>query len=151
MEIKTKFFGTVALNTDEIFDFAEGIPGFEQIRRFIWLQPENSAFSCLQAVDRTEVAFITISPFLICSDYSFELEDQIAKQLGLEKLEDTLLLALVTIPEGSPQESTANLKAPVVINCKTRRGYQVILNEDYALRTPLINPRSSDDGDKKGK
>jgi flagellar assembly factor FliW len=139
MEIHTKFFGTIELNTREVLDFPEGIPGFEHMRRFMWYQPENSVFSCLQAVDRTELAFITISPFLVCPDYAFELEGQVAGKLELNRLEDALLLALVTIPEGNPHRSTANLKAPLVINCRKRRGYQVIVDDKYALRTPLVN------------
>jgi flagellar assembly factor FliW len=142
MEINTKFFGTVELNPREILDFPEGIPGFEHTRRFMWYQPENSVFSCLQAVDRTEVAFIAISPFLVCPDYGFELEAQVAGKLELHGLEDALLLALVTIPEGDPHQSTANLKAPLVINCVKQRGYQVILDDKYALRTPLVKQTS---------
>jgi flagellar assembly factor FliW len=139
MEIKTKFFGTVNLDTREIIDFPEGIPGFEQLHRFIWYQPKNSVFSCLQALSRTEVAFIVVSPFLICSDYTFELDDQIADKLELIKLEDALLLALVTIPEGNPQRSTANLKAPVLINRKAGRGCQIIVSDEYSLREPLVS------------
>jgi flagellar assembly factor FliW len=140
MKIKTKFFGTIDLNAKEIIDFPEGVPGFEQTRRFIWCQPENSVFSCLQAIDQTEVAFITVSPFLVCSDYSFELEDQIASKLELSKLEDALLLALVTIPERDPRKSTANLKAPVIINRMVGRGYQIIMCDEYSLRVPLVSP-----------
>jgi flagellar assembly factor FliW len=146
MEIKTKFFGTVDLNPKEIIAFSEGIPGFEQTQRFIWYQPEDSVFSCLQAVDQPEVAFITVSPFLICPDYSFELEEQIAGKLELTKLEDALILTLVTIPEGDPRQSTVNLKAPVIINRKGQRGYQIIVNEDYALREPLASCETSKEG-----
>jgi flagellar assembly factor FliW len=139
MEIKTKFFGTVDSDAKDIIDFPEGIPGFEQTRRFLWYQPENSVFSCLQALNQTEVAFITISPFLTCADYAFDLEESIVDQLELKKLEDALLLALVTIPKGNLQKSTVNLKAPVIINAKTRRGCQVILNDEYPLRVPLVD------------
>jgi flagellar assembly factor FliW len=139
MEIKTKFFGAVAVDPAKIVDFPQGIPGFEQLRRFIWLQPENSIFSSLQALDREETAFITISPFLVCPDYSFELDDQIARELGLTKLEEALILGMITIPPQNPGKSTVNLKAPVIINHFNQRGLQIILDGNYPLRAPLGN------------
>jgi flagellar assembly factor FliW len=137
MEIKTKFFGTVAVDATEIIDFPQGVPGFEQLRRFIRLQPENSVFSSLQALDRVETAFITISPFLVCPDYTFELDDQITRELRLTKLEEALVLGMVTIPPQNPGKSTVNLKAPVIINYSNKRGLQIILDDKYPLRAPL--------------
>lgn len=138
MQIKTKFFGTVECESNMIFEFPQGVPGFETEHRFLLIQPENSVFSCLQSVETETVAFITVSPFLVCPDYSFELDEVSVANLELTKLEDALILAVVTILDQNPRQTTLNLKAPIIINRKIQRGYQVIVNENYPLRAPLV-------------
>ncbi|HEY8463329.1 MAG TPA: flagellar assembly protein FliW [Bacillota bacterium] len=138
MQIKTKFFGTVECESKMIFQFPQGIPGFEAEHRFVLIQPENSTFSCLQSLNQEKLAFITVSPFIICPDYTFEIDDEVAASLELSKPEDALILSIVNIPEQTPSQTTLNLKAPLVLNRVTHLGYQVILNENYPLRTPLF-------------
>jgi len=135
MKINTKFYGELEINEEEIIQFPQGLPGFEEEKRFVYLQSEENFFGSLQAVDLETLGFVVISPFIICPDYHFDLEDQIVNELGLEKPEEALLLSIVNIPPGQPKDATANLQAPVVINTAKRRGIQVILAEmGYPLR-----------------
>ena len=61
--------------------------------------------------------------------------------LGIEKPEDALLLSIVTI-RNSPFRVTVNLKAPLVINLKTLRARQVIIETpDYPVRHDLALKR----------
>ena len=55
--------------------------------------------------------------------------------IGSTNLNDLALLIVVSIPEAAPWNMTANLRAPVVLNLKTRKAVQVIaLNEEYPIR-----------------
>jgi flagellar assembly factor FliW len=138
MEIETKFYGTIDLEQPGSIFFSQGIPGFENERRFIIIEPDNSVFQCLQSLDHPEIAFIVISPFLICPDYSFSLPEDVSRQIRLFKLEDALVLGVVTIPHDNPRTATINLQAPVVINLKEGLGCQVILiNESYPMRLSI--------------
>jgi flagellar assembly factor FliW len=138
MKISTKFYGTIDLDEPNVIRFPQGIPGFENERRFGIIQPENSIFQCLQSLTHPEIAFILISPFLICPDYSFNLSDEVSEQIGLFKLEDALILGIVTIPSNNTQAATVNLQAPVVVNLKAGLGRQVILMEEsYPMRLPI--------------
>jgi len=47
-------------------------------------------------------------------------------------------MAVVTIPSGQPEQATANLRAPLVVNLRTRKGKQLILHESIPLRFPLM-------------
>ncbi len=49
-----------------------------------------------------------------------------------------LILAVVSIPSGQPDQATANLRAPLVVNLRTRKGKQLILHESIPLRFPLL-------------
>src|SRR5690554_7346344 len=85
MKINTKFYGELEINEEEIIQFPQGLPGFEEEKRFVYLQSEENFFGSLQAVDLETLGFVVISPFIICPDYHFDLEDQIVNELGLEK------------------------------------------------------------------
>ena len=134
MKIDTKFYGEIEIDEEQIIDFPQGLPGFEEQKRFVYLKPEGSFFGSLQAVDLPGLGFVVISPFVICSDYHFDLDEQVVSDLGLNKPEEVLLLSIVNIPHGQPKDATVNLQAPVVINTKNRRGAQVVLTEGYPLR-----------------
>lgn len=145
MKLTTKFYGEIEIEEDQIINFPQGLPGFEEQRRFVYLKPEDSLFGSLQAVDLPELGFVVISPFIVCPDYHFDLDDQMAKDLGLSKLEEVLLLSIVTIPQGEPKEATANLQAPIVINTVNQRGAQVILAEmGYPLRCRIWAEESTE-------
>jgi flagellar assembly factor FliW len=138
MKIITKFCGTIDLEHPDVIQFSQGIPGFENERRFVIIQPEKSVFQCLQSLTHPEIAFIVISPFLICPDYSFNLSKEISEQISLFKLEDALVLGIVTIPPDNTQAATVNLQAPVLVNLKAGLGRQVILTEEsYPMRVPV--------------
>jgi flagellar assembly factor FliW len=48
-------------------------------------------------------------------------------------------MAVVTIPSGKPDQATANLRAPLVVNLRTRKGKQLILHESIPLRFSLVS------------
>ncbi|HHT49386.1 MAG TPA: flagellar assembly protein FliW [Firmicutes bacterium] len=144
MKVKTKFYGEVEVAPEEIIHFPAGLPGFEEDKEYHFIQHEDSVFGCLQSCRQAETAFIVLSPFIICPDYDFELTATNQKELGLSKLEEVLVLAVVTIPPGKPEEATVNLQAPIVINQTMKKGMQVILSDSgYPLRCPLWTKQTS--------
>ena len=53
---------------------------------------------------------------------------------GIDKPEDVFVLVVLTVPSDLTK-MTANLKAPLVINTDTRKGCQIIVNnEEYQVR-----------------
>ncbi|NLW55555.1 MAG: flagellar assembly protein FliW [Firmicutes bacterium] len=138
MKIKTKFYEEIEISEEEMIHFPEGLPGFETEKRFVYLHPEDTVFGCLQSCQTPEVAFIVISPFRLCPDYDLVLDEEKVALLGLAKPEDALILAIVTIPPGQPDQATVNLQAPLVINLPAKKGLQVILSDSgYPLRFQL--------------
>lgn len=138
MKIATKFHGEIECDPKEIINFALGVPGFEDEKQFVLFRPENSTFAWMQSVKTKDVAFVIISPSLICPDYGFDLDDSICSELKLSKPEDALVLSIVTIPPGQVEQATVNLQAPIVINPAAGVGTQVILaDHQYSLRQPL--------------
>lgn len=138
MNMESKFFGKIEYTVEDIIHFKNGLPGFKEETQFLYLTPSDSRFTCLQSVKSREVAFIMISPFDVCPDYAFELDDNLAEEMGFSNPEEATVLAIVTVPPGEPKKATVNLQGPVVLNLRQHLGCQVIINDlNYPLRLPL--------------
>ena len=140
MLLNTKHFGEIEIDENKIITFKEGIPGFEDSKRYIVLYngDESSPFRWLQAVDDGHLAFAVINPFMILGDYDIEVPEDVVSNLNIENIEDLLILSIVVIPEDHTK-MTMNLKAPVIINQKNNCGMQVVLDTDmYSVRHYII-------------
>lgn len=140
MLLNTKHFGEIEIEENKIITFKEGIPGFEDSKRYIVLYDgdESSPFRWLQAVDDGQLAFAVINPFMILGDYDVEIPEDAVGNLHIENIEDVMLLSIVVIPEDHTK-MTMNLKAPVIINQKNNCGMQVVLDTDmYSVRHYII-------------
>jgi flagellar assembly factor FliW len=119
---------------DAVINFPDGLPGFEACRGFLLLSsPEMEPLRQLRSVSGPEASFIGIDPKLLLPAYRCELSDFDRERLGAREDSALLWLALIAVePDGT---TTANLRAPVVINPDTMTGYQLMPHRClYALR-----------------
>lgn len=138
MLVKTKYFGTVDLDEKKIISFERGIMGFEEQKCWALLydieNKDKGAISWLQSLDEAALALPVISPFCLVEQYSPTVEDELLKGLGEFKDEELLVLLPLTVPQ-EVEETTANMKAPFLINPDSAKGIQVIVeNQDYPVR-----------------
>lgn len=122
-----------------LLTFPKGLVGFPQHKTFRLFEPNDGyPLKFLQSVDAQDVSFTCIDPVSIKRDYEVPLGAEDSEALRLEAPEDAMVLTLVVIPEDARQMTT-NLAGPLVINAKTRVGYQIVLNtEIYPLRFPIL-------------
>lgn len=118
--------------------FEKGIPGFENYRYFnVNIVEGNKKIYNIVSKEDSNVGFISISPFEIKTDYEIDLDDEFVKELDIKDEKDVLVLCLITLGK-TLKDSTANLKAPIIINIKNNRGKQLILQDDkYKIKEPL--------------
>ncbi|MDD5673490.1 MAG: flagellar assembly protein FliW [Chitinivibrionales bacterium] len=133
------FFKDLIYSKTDIITFPGGVPGFEANKEFVLVQiPEYVPFEWLVCIDGSRLRFAVINPLLFKADYSPELDKSHFDELKIEKPEDVLLYAIVTIRE-NPLESTANLVGPVLVNKALRLGKQIILEDErYTTREPIL-------------
>lgn len=115
--------------------FPEGIPAFEHLKFFSVVQKQREyPFIWLQADEDSEIAFLTIDPFIVVPDYNPEIADEFAAMLEITKPEDALLLCIVNIK--AEQGATINLISPITINWKTGNAHQILLNnyQEYSIK-----------------
>lgn len=139
MKINTKYHGVREYENEDIITFKKGLPGFEDLRRFIIFPvEENEVFSILHSIEDEKTGFVVISPFYVRKDYEINLNDDCINELKIESPEDVMLLSTVTL-NSDIKNITTNLKAPIIINIKAKLGEQIILeNDDYLIKQPLI-------------
>ena len=139
MKIHTKYHGTKEYNEDEVINFKKGIPGFEELTKFIIFPVEgNEVFSILHSIEDEKLGFVVVSPFYVVEDYEFKLSDRIIEELKLEDPEDVLVLNTVTL-SSKMEDITTNLQAPIIINIKNKLGEQIIIdNGKYHIKHPLF-------------
>lgn len=109
IDIATLRFGILRLPAEELLEFPEGIPGFEEQTRWVLL-PVREGLGWLQAVDLPSLAFLVVAPERVVPGAWADAPGS---------------WAIVTLG-ATPAEATANLLAPIRIDPRTRQGHQAI-------------------------
>ncbi len=137
MTIHTRDFGVMELDENELLTFPSPIYGYEDLSRYALLSYESmgDGISWLQSVERPEVCFVLLDPDEIGLSYNPELPADMVALLGGEGGVAFRLIAVV--PEDF-QDTTVNLKSPIVINTQNRLAAQVILEEEQPIRMRLF-------------
>lgn len=145
MRIQTKYLGDVELNEEQVINFLGGLPGFINETNFILLDlPGNPVFQILQSITSAEIAFVVTNPYHFNGAYAFELDRNVKENLKIRSEADVTVFSIVTLNDPF-ENSTLNLKAPIIINPTSKLGKQYILNEDdYSTKSSISHVNSSE-------
>ncbi|MBC7544617.1 MAG: flagellar assembly protein FliW [Candidatus Sericytochromatia bacterium] len=112
-----------------------GLLGLESYTKFKF-QPfeEGTPFYTLQSLESSDLSLIVMDPALLVEAFAFDLGDDDVKELGITDPDDVMVMVVLTVPE-NPQDMTANLLGPLVINRTTNKGKQIVLHgSDWPVR-----------------
>ena len=139
MQIDTVRFGTVEIDETRLIIFDAGIPGLEEYNKYALLQYEESyPIIWLQSVEEGGVCLPVLDTFSVIDGYVFDIDDADVKELQIGGPEELHVVSVVVIPDDI-QRMTVNLAAPVLINTKTGKAKQILLNgSDYSVRVPVF-------------
>ncbi|MBC7075358.1 MAG: flagellar assembly protein FliW [Syntrophomonadaceae bacterium] len=145
MKIKSSRLGEVEIDEKSMVFFEEGIPAFEDRKRFIFLELEaESPFYYMQSVDDGELCFIVAIPNVFFPTYQPEIEKEDLEKIGLEDENDLMVFAILTVPEDF-KKTTANLMAPIIVNLKKNKGLQVVpMKSRYTTRHCIFPQQESE-------
>ena len=138
MRADTMYFGALEFSENELIRFGEGLFGFENRKDFLPIAfEEDDTILCLQSIEDRDLSFILMNPFRLRPDYSPVLQPGDYERLGTDK-EEILSFYVISVIRSTPEESTVNLKCPIVVNSETRKAVQVILESGaYRFRHSL--------------
>lgn len=141
MSVNTKLFGEIEIEKDKIITFEKGLIGLPELKKFALItdaEGNNSKIQWLQSLDEPAMALPLINPYEILEEYNPVVEDELLKPLGEFKEKDLMLLVTIRVPEDITQ-MTINLKGPIIINAETRKGCQIIVEDDLQVRFPVYD------------
>ena len=143
--IATPRFGEISYADTDVIEFPWGLPGFNDLRRFLALSlPDQPNFIWLQSLEEPKTALPAADPWQIFGDYDPRLPAYATETLELQSAEDFTILCVVVVTKDA-EEMTMNLMAPIVVNLKTRRARQAMLESSgYSVRAAI--PRKSIEG-----
>lgn len=141
MKANTRLFGEIDIEDEKIITLEGGMIGFPFLQRFTLIfdeekEKKTASIMWLQSMDEQEVAFPVLHPNEIKPDYNPTVNDQMLAPLGELNDENTYVLVTVTAAADA-KDATVNLKAPIVINTDTRKGCQIIVEDDYPVKFNL--------------
>ena len=138
-------FRRLEVQEAEVFTFAQGIPGFEELTQFTLVQPADSApFSYIQSVQEGELSFLVTDPFLFFKDYDISLPEAVQEELKIEQPGDVLVWSVVTVNDDFTK-ITLNLLAPIIWNVKTKLAKQIILHDsEYTVKHEIVLSEASE-------
>ncbi len=140
---QTRYFGPVDYHEDTVLVFPDGLPAFEQERRFLALrQPANEPMVFLQSLEHDSLCFVALPARAVCPGFELRMSPEDLQALGLNPSRQPAVgsevqcLALLSLEANAPP--TVNLLAPIVVNLRTLRARQAIqVDSPYSLREEL--------------
>ncbi len=110
--------------------FPYGIPGFEHFTLFYLREVQSStAFYFLQAQEEPAIRLILMDAHYLKIKNHFDVWRSELDRLGLANRDDIVVFVVIKIDKNK-QQLTANLKAPIIIFFKEKKGYQVIFEAE---------------------
>lgn len=138
MLVKTRYFGEIDLTDEKVITLDRGLMGFEKYKKFTILydcEKEGGAnISWFQSIEDSSLALPVVNPLIVKEDYNPVVEDELLAGIGEITEENLVILLTMTVPS-DVKEMSVNLKAPIIINADTRKGVQLIVeNQDYEVK-----------------
>jgi flagellar assembly factor FliW len=139
MKFISKVHGEMQYEENNIITFNKGIPGFNELKKFILLDlQEYEPFKLLQSLEDDEISLIVTSPYEFFNEYEIKLSDETIKNLKIDSPDQVMILTTVTL-NSDVKKITTNLQGPIVINTSNNFGEQIVLdNSKYKVKSPLI-------------
>ncbi len=139
MIVKTDYLGDVEVDESEIYTFDEGMYGFPDSSRYVFIGAITAEFPFLwmQSLDEAHARFVVTNPFAFKESYDFELSKKNLEELDVQGADDLIFYTTIVIPEDL-QKTTTNLKSPIVLNVRNHKGRQIILSEEYPYKHPIF-------------
>lgn len=128
-------FGEISVPADSLMEFPSGVIGFPKARQYVMLEHKHP-FSWLHCVDDPHLAFVVVDGFEF--GQQFDVKPPIGdKDTDFKEDDEYAILIIVTV-RSDPRMTTANLKAPLFVNMRNKKGVQVIFDDSrYSTRHPL--------------
>ena len=146
--IPSSRFGNLTVAKETLIHFPGGLIGFPRHQNFVMLE-YKPPFCWLHSTEDPTLAFVVVDGLEFGDNYDAKAPFG-DKETDLQKDDEYAILVIVTV-RPDPRMTTANLKAPLFVNLRNRKGVQIIYDDKrFDTRFPLWAEEDKDkDKDKK--
>ena len=136
MIYKTRDFGEREIPDSKVIIFKQPIFGFDDYKRYTLIFDEEigDQIVWLQSLEEPGLCFLLFNPSQFEDFYKPEITEENEKLLGTG---DYVCWTVLSLKEDF-EASTVNLKSPVIINSTTGVAAQILLEQDYPVRHPIM-------------
>jgi flagellar assembly factor FliW len=122
-----------------MLDFVAPMPGFPAHRSFALVRLDEAGMLAeMRSLSDETLRFLVVPAAAFRPDYAPVVDDDVVTELGITVPSDVLLLLVVTAAS-TLADTTVNLMAPILVNLRTNRAMQVVLDDPaYDVRAPLV-------------
>jgi len=109
--------------------FEPGIPGFPGAKTFTpepW-GPQPNPFYVLECQEVSNLRFVVVPPVVFFPGYDPAFGPEVYEALGAKARDELVVLVILTL-HSRPEETTANLLGPVVVNAGNGHALQAVLS-----------------------
>ena len=146
MTLRSTRFGDLEVPADSVIEIPSGIIGFPRSQRFVMLD-HKPPFSWLHSTEDPNLAFVVVDGAEFGESYQLK-PPKGDKDIDFKEGDEFAILVIVTV-RSDPRLTTANLKAPIFVNIRNRKGVQIIFdNPQLSTRFALWNEEEKKEGEK---
>jgi flagellar assembly factor FliW len=123
---------------DAIIHFEEGLIGFSHLKDFVLMENDNLApFRLLQSLEAPEVGFLVLEASTLVPRFYDIVPAREWESIGLDGV--TPLAFVIVVIGSTPETSTGNFQAPLLVNYDKMVGKQIILTDSgLSVRQALV-------------
>lgn len=135
MIVQSLRLGDIEVSEDKIITMERPVLGFEKFKKFCLIEvDELKPFLWLQSVDESALSFLVVNPRLFMADYKIEINSKEIAELKIDDVSSVETYVVVTLAE-TPEDMTANMQGPILINTENNLGKQLVLvNTNYIVK-----------------
>ena len=135
MIVQSLRLGDIEVSEDKLITMERPVLGFEKFKKFCLIEvDELKPFLWLQSTDEPALSFLVVNPKMFMTDYKIEINSKEIAELKIDDVNSVETYVVVTLAE-TPEEITANMQGPILINTENNRGKQLVLvNTDYSVK-----------------
>ena len=124
---------------DAIIHFDEGLIGFSEFKDFVLMENDGLApFRLLQSLESPQVGFLVLEASALVGNYCEVVPAREWETVGVTGKTKPLAFVIVVIGS-TPQSSTGNFQAPLLVNYDKMIGKQIILTDSgFSVRQALV-------------
>lgn len=134
-------FGELTFDHTNTVALPKGVIGFPEFHTYGLTaipDPRMGQFKLLQCLEATELSFLVLPLPLDGGTIADEDVDEALATLGIPREDAAFLLIITVRKEAEGISVSANVRAPIILNTRTRVARQYVLpNPDYPIRQML--------------